>query len=186
MQRYVINGFFLPLHTKQYTMELKIKGERLEKAAAENMDVFLAVFTDSYLEAIGGTLDSTTMPLLNGMQHSLLSYHIFREEVLHGGFVQLIQNGWGAYIFHNPFAKSMRLYGAEEFSKLLYKAREIFDKNREDLERETTEEEFNAMYEQYEAFDELEERFFEIEDACTATIARYVDEHLSDFAEIVD
>ena len=63
------------------------------------------------------------MPLLSGEQHSLLAYRIFRDEVTEGGFCQLIQNGYGAYIFGNPFARVMRLWGAESFSKLVYRAK---------------------------------------------------------------
>ncbi|HEY5500113.1 MAG TPA: DMP19 family protein, partial [Bacteroidales bacterium] len=121
---------------------------------------------------------------LNGWQHSLLSYHYFREELMQGGFVQLIQNGYGSYIFKNPFAKSLKIIGAEELSKIVYKAKEIYDKHQKDLERETTDEEFHAMYEQYENFADLEERFFEIEEECTSIIAYYVDQHIGDFAEI--
>ena len=36
-------------------------------------------------------------------------------------------NDYGGYIFDNPFAKVMRLWGAEEFSKLVYKAKKIYD-----------------------------------------------------------
>ena len=43
-----------------------------------------------------------------------------------------------------------------------------------------------AMYEQYEQFDELEEKFFYIEEEEIAIIAHYVDEHLEDFAEVVN
>lgn len=157
----------------------------LIKAAHEGMDEFIRVFTDKYLETIGGELTAQTMPMLNGYQHALLSYHFFREEVMVGGFVQLIQNGYGAYIFENPFAKSMRLFGANEFSKLLYKAKEIYDRHKEDLTRERTDEEFMAMYETYEAFDDLEEAFIEMEEEVTEMIARYVDEHLERFAEVV-
>lgn len=67
-----------------------------------------------------------------------------------GGFCQLIQNGYGGYIFDNPFAKVMRLWGAEDFSKLVYKAKKIYDAHRHDLEKERTEDEFMAMYEQYD------------------------------------
>lgn len=42
---------------------------------------------------------------------------------MEGGFVQLIQNGYGPYIFDNPFAKAMRMFGAKEFSKLIYEAK---------------------------------------------------------------
>ncbi len=75
------------------------------------------------------------MPLLTGEQHSLLAYQIFRDEVMAGGFCQLIQNGYGGYIFDNPFAKVMRLWGADEFSKLVYKAKKIFDANRKTWKR---------------------------------------------------
>ena len=165
-------------------MPVQIDDEKLKKASQEGVDAFLSVFIDAYLNVTGNKLDATTMPLLNGWQHSLLSYHYFREEVLQGGFVQLIQNGYGSYIFKNPFAKSIKIFGAEELSKIVYKAKEIYDKHQKDLERETTDEEFHAMYEQYEGFDDLEERFFEIEEECTSVIAHYVDEHLEDFAEI--
>jgi hypothetical protein len=167
-------------------MAIKISGKALEKAAAKDIDAFLTVFTDAYLAETGGQLNEQTMPLLNGMQHSLLSYHIFREEVMQGGFIQLIQNGYGTYIFQNPFAKVLKIFGADELSKIVYKAMEIYLKHQKNLERETTEEEFTAMYEEYEVFDELEERFFELEEECTNIIAVYVDEHLDAFAEVVD
>lgn len=156
----------------------------LRKGAEEGMDAFLQVFIDKYLEVTGGAVTAETMPLLNGYQHSLLGYHFFREEVLEGGFIQLIQNGYGPYIFDNPFAKAMRLFGAADFSKLIYSAKKIFDANREDLEKECSEDEFMAMYEQYEAFDDLEEEFMDMEEQVTATIAQYVDEHLDQFGEI--
>ena len=118
-------------------------------------------------------------------RHSLLAYQIFRDEVMEGGFCQLIQNGYGGYIFDNPFAKVMRLWGVGDLSKLVYAAKKIYDSHRGDLERERTDEEFMAMYEQYEAFDELEDEFLEKEEEYTALVAGYVDEHLELFAKIV-
>ena len=165
--------------------KIRVKDEALQRGAEAGMDEFLKVFTDKYLEITGGVINAETMPLLNGYQHSLLGYHFFREEVLEGGFIQLIQNGYGPYIFDNPFAKAMRLFGAKDFSKLIYDAKKIYDAHREDLEKERTDEEFMAMYEQYEAFDELEDEFLEKEEEYTALVAGYVDEHLELFAKIV-
>lgn len=156
----------------------------LRQAASEGMDAFIKVFTDKYKETIGGELTAATMPLLTGEQHSLLAYQIFRDEIMEGGFCQLIQNGYGGYIFANPFAKVMRLWGAADLSKLVYAAKKMYDEHREDLERERTDDEFMAMYEQYETFDELEEEFLEKEEEFTAMIAGYVDEHLELFAKI--
>ena len=165
--------------------QITVSDADLRKGAEEGMDAFLKVFIDKYLEVTGGKINADTMPLLNGYQHTLLGYHFFREEVMEGGFVQLIQNGYGPYIFDNPFAKAMRMFGAKDFSKLIYEAKKIYDAHRADLEKERTEEEFMAMYEQYEAFDELEEVYLEMEEQVTALIASYVDEHLELFAKII-
>ena len=125
------------------------------------------------------------MPLLNASQHTLLAHRFFSDEMREGGFVQLIQNGYGGYIFGNPFAKAIKQFGAVELSKLIYKAKEIYDANKQALERETTEEEFNALYVDFEQFDELEEIYFDIEERQTSLIAAYVDEHIEDFGEVV-
>lgn len=168
------------------TNKITITDEALRKGAEEGMDGFLKVFTDKYLEVTGGVINAETMPLLNGHQHSLLGYHFFREEVNEGGFVQLIQNGYGPYIFDNPFAKAMRLFGVKEFSKLVYAAKKIYDENKTDLEKECDEDEFMAMYEQYEVFDDLEEKFMDMEEFVTAKLAEFVDENLELFATVVD
>lgn len=164
---------------------IEISDKILREAASEGMDAFIKAFTDKYKEATGSELTAETMPLLTSEQHSLLAYQLLRDEVMEGGFCQLIQNGYGGYIFDNPFAKVMRLWGVDELSKLVYKAREIYEANKEDLERERTDEEFMAMYEQYEVFDELEEEFLEKEEEMTAQVAGYVDEHLELFAKVI-
>ena len=160
---------------------IKISDKELKEAAEKGVNEFLQVFTDAYLEALGGNLNAENMHLLNGNQHTLLAYHFLREEVMYGGFVQLIQNGYGGYIFGNPTAKALKLFGAIDMGKIIYKSKEIYDFNQEELERETTEEEFAAMYVDFEQFDELEEKFFQIEEQQTAIIARYVDENIGDF-----
>lgn len=164
---------------------IQIHETQLIKAAEKGMDDFLKIFTDAYLEALNGEITAENMDRLNGYQHTLLALRFFTEEVNEGGFVQLIQNGYGGYIFGNPVAKALKQMGAKGFSKILYKAKEIYDAHRTELERETTEEEFMAMYVDFEQFDELEEKFFYVEEEDTTIIAQYVDDHLEDFAEIV-
>lgn len=162
-----------------------IKKIDLDSAKKEGMDEFLQVFIDSYTSVLNSELDENNMDVLTGEQHTLLAYGLFRDEVLQGGFCQLIQNGYGPYIFNNPFAKVMRLWGASDFSKLIYKAKEIYDKNKEDLERERSDEEFMAMYMDYEVFDDLEDVFFEMEEQITTLISDYVEKNLPLFAKIV-
>ncbi len=163
---------------------IKIKDSQLNIAGEEGMDEFLQVFIYAYLDDLGGGLTLENMNQLNSMQHTLLAWHFFSTEMREGGFVQLIQNGYGAYIFDNPFAKAIKQFGAVDLGKLIYKAKVIYDANRTELERETTEEEFNALYVDFEVFDDLEEAYFDMEEEQTALIAAYVDEHINDFAEI--
>lgn len=166
-------------------MIIEIKEKDIQQAATEGMDSFIKVFTDSYKAFINDEFTSKKMEQLNGEQHTLLAYSYFVEEIMHGGFCQLIQNGYGPYIFENPFAKAMRLWGLKDFSKLIYKAKEIYDANKADLTKERTEDEFMAMYETYEAFDDIEEEFFTDEELTTTLIASYVDDHINLFANIV-
>ena len=164
---------------------IQLKDSALAAAAEKGMDEFLQVFTHAYLQAVDGKLTADNMYLLNGSHHTLLAWHFFTTEMRDGGFVQLIQNGYGGYIFGNPFAKAIKQFGAAELAKLIYKAKEIYDPNKTALERETTDEEFNALYVDFEVFDDLEEIYFDIEEQQTALIAAYVDEHIADFAEVV-
>lgn len=164
---------------------IQISDAELRKAAEAGMDEFIALFVKKYWDVMGGELSAEGMSKLNAYQNTLLAYSIFRNEMNDGGFVQLIQNGYGGYFFRNPFAKAIRLFGARDLSKLVYEAKDIYQAHQSELERETTEEEFLSMYVDFEVFDELEEKFFMIEEETTEIIVRYVDENLELFAEVV-
>ena len=168
---------------------------RIISAASESMDAFLSLITDTLLDALGGELNAQNMSELNGDQTTLLAYRMFRDEVLDGGFVQLIHNGLGPFIFLNPFAKAIRLWGEDveaeggttflhDFSRLIYKGRKLFEKYGEELTRSCTDDEFMALFEQYPDFDELDDTFIENEEAITTFIAHYVDDHLDRFVTV--
>lgn len=164
---------------------IKISDKELRKAAEAGVDEFLRLFIDSYWKEMGGELTAEGMAKLNGHQNTLLAYSIFRDEMNDGGFVQLIQNGYGGYFFRNPFAKAIKLFGAKQLAKLVYEAKDIYQENQSALERECSDEEFLAMYVDFEIFDELEEKFFLIEEETTDVIAQFVDENIELFAEVV-
>ena len=160
-----------------------------EKQIADSLEKgpvdYINLYTDAYLAEVDNELSAENMQKLNGHQHALLAYRYFREEVNFGGFVQLIQNGYGGYIFDNPTAKALKIFGADGTARLIYKAKEIYDANREELERDTTDEEFNAMYVDFEVFETIEESYYQIEKAQTAIIAEFVDKNRELFAEII-
>ena len=165
-------------------IEVKVKDADLQRAASEGMDTFVQVFVDAIRSAIGGELTAETMGELNADQVTLLAWDILHEEVMDGGFVQLIHNGYGPFIFKNPFAKAVKLWGMRELSKLVYDAHTLWLKHREQIERELTEDEFMALFEQLPEFDDLDDLFIENEEEWTSFIAHYVDEHIEHFAVI--
>ena len=136
-----------------------ISDEELRKAAEEGTWNFIEAVNGALLKAIGGELTAENIGELNSDQITLIGYAALHEEVMDGGFVELIHNGWGSFIFLNPFAKAMRLWGVDD--------------------------EFMALFEKYPEFDSLDDTFVENEESFTDTVARYVDDHLSNFVNIV-
>ncbi len=161
-----------------------MKDADLQQAALEGMDAFLGVFVKAIYEAVDGELTAESMQELNADQITLLAWDILHQEVMDGGFVQLIHNGYGPFIFKNPFAKAVKLWGMRELSKLIYDAHTLWLKYRETIEKDCTEDEFMALFEQFPEFDDLDDTFVENEEVWTADIAHYVDDHLERFATV--
>lgn len=151
----------------------------------EGMDSFLQVFIKAIQKAIGGELTAETMAELNADQMTLLAWQTLHDEVMDGGFVQLIYNGYGPFIFKNPLAKVLRMWGLRDLSKLIYEGHTLWLKHREQIERDLSEEEFMALFEQLPEFDNLDDTFVENEEQWTSDIAHYVDEHIDRFVEIM-
>ena len=165
-------------------IEVTVKDSDLQQAAMEGMDSFLGVFITAIRDAIGGELTEETMSGLNSDQLTLLAWQTLHDEVMDGGFVQLIYNGYGPFIFNNPLAKVLKLWGMRELSKLIYEGHTLWLKYREQIEQELSDEDFMALFEQMPEFDDLDDAFVENEEQWTEEIAHYVDEHIDRFAVI--
>lgn len=174
---------FVSLHP--IMIQVTISDASLRRAAEEGMDAFVACFVQAIKEAIGGELTADNLGSLNSDQITLLAWDVLHDEVMGGGFVQLIHNGYGPFIFKNPFAKAVKLWGLRELSRLVYDAHSLYNKYHAQIERECSDDEFMAMFEQYPEFDDMDDEFVEQEELWTEQIARYVDEHIERFASIV-
>ena len=154
-------------------------------AAEKGFDEFVDVFVEATYKAIGGQLDAEAMQRLNAHQVTLLAYRILRDEVMDGGFVQLIHNGYGPFIFKNPFARMMREWGIDELATLVNKAHRLYKKHHVEIEKECGDDEFMALFEQFAQFDECDDCFVEHEEEWTTLVAAYVDEHIDRFATVM-
>lgn len=164
--------------------EITVKDADLQRAAAEGMDAFLALIISATKDAIGGQLTADNMPNLSTDQITLLAWDILHDEVMDGGYVQLIYNGYGAFFFRNPMAKAFRNWGIDDLCAHLKHAAKPYDKYHAEIEKERDDDEFMALYEQMPEFDDLDDEFVVHEEEWTARVAVYVDDHLTDFITI--
>lgn len=164
--------------------KIEIEQSALTDAVAKGADALIELLTNEILSAIGGELNADTMPRLNASQTTLLAYRMLCEEVMDGGFIQLIYNGYGGFMFLNPVAKVLKQWGLRDLSKLLYAGKTLYLKYREEIERDRSDEEFMAMFEQFEEFDDLDDQFVEHEEDWTTAVAEYAKEHISDFVVV--
>lgn len=161
-----------------------VRDSELRKAAEKDMDDFLQVFIDRIKGSIGGEITTESMSELNSDQITLLAYDLLRTEVMDGGFVQLIYNGYGGFIFLNPFAKALKYWGMRDLSKLIYEAHTLYNKYREMIERDCSDDEFMALFEKCPEFDDLDDIFVENEEFYTEQVASYVDQHIDKFVTV--
>ena len=166
--------------------QITVKDAELSQAALEGMGQFVQVFINALHEAIGGEPTPETIANLNADQMTLLCWDTLREEVMVGGFIQLIHNGYGPFIFKNPFAKALnKMWHIRDLSKMLYEVHTLWLEHQEPLERDCTDDEFMALYEQYPQFDDYDDMFIENEPQWTEQIAQYIDNNIEKFATII-
>jgi len=155
---------------------LYLQPDQLAEAYAESPAHYITALTDAYLRRAGGTLSADAMPLFTPDQHALLCYRILLDEVGEGGFIQLVQNGFGPYVLDGPFPSAMKKdWGLREFGKFIYEVRHEYHKHREALEADMDDAEFMALYEQFEDLNELGDSFLDdFEEDTTPRIAAHV------------
>lgn len=144
----------------------------------ESID-YLNHTTDSLLASVGGQLTDANMDHLSIDDHCLLAYRYLRDEVMEGGFIQLIQNGYGPYVLLGPFPMLMKKqWGLRDFGQLLFDVAREYKRNRQQLEADKTDDEFMAQYEQFETINELGDDYLDdFEETVTPAIAQYYKEH---------
>ncbi len=125
--------------------------------------------------------DFSFIETLSPGQELLIRYDYVRMQVLQGGFIQLIQNGYVNLLLSMPLM--LKQVGAVVMGQLLDDVLKVFSLNYEGLSKETSVEEFAKLYEEYTEFEELDARFAQenaaTEKAIVAYALRFPDEFMA-------
>lgn len=176
---------------KATTMVHLDKQQAQEQYEKQDSIGFIQWVTDGYLAAIGGALTAENMDTLSAEQHAVLCYRYVLDEVMEGGFIQLIMNGYAPYVLEGPFPMVVKkewgsVEGQEkvmkDFSKLLYEVKKEYHKHQEELSQDLSDEDFMAMYEQLEDLNELGDDFLdEHQEDVSPMVAKMIVENLDEF-----
>lgn len=143
---------------------------------------------------IGGIYDILAQPLheelyrrqtfdfmdeLSDIQQLLISYDYVRTQVMQGGFIQLIQNGYIGLLPAMP--EWLYKIGAPEMAKDIDDVLKVYVLNRQLLDQKTTVEEFAKLYSELTEFEEIDERFRRLDVETMEQIAGYAVEHPEEF-----
>ena len=156
--------------------KFQITQEELDAAWNASPLDYIEAITDAYLNTLDGQLTEYNMDVLTANQHTLLAYRYILDEVMEGGFSQLIQNGYGPYVLDGPFAMMMKKHWElVDFGKFMYEVKKEYHLHKAELEADLNEEQFMALYEQQEKMNELGDEFLDkYQEIVTPSIADYV------------
>jgi hypothetical protein len=153
-----------------------------EAVAAKDYQAVFDLFVQPLHEEMYKRQDFTFMDELSEGQQLLLSYDYVRMQVMQGGFIQFIQNGYVGLLLNMP--EWLTGMGAHEMSKVLDDVLKVYVLNRELLDKQTTVEEFALLYEELKEFEQLDETFKELDAATTELMAFNAMQYTEQFAVI--
>lgn len=115
-------------------------------------------------------------------QQLLISYDYVQNQVLQGGFIQFIQNGYVSLLA--PMPGWLITIGLEEMAQIIDDALKAYVLNRDVLDRETSVEEFAMMYEQLPVFADIDNRFEQLHEPTVNALLQYATHHIHEFAVV--
>lgn len=116
-------------------------------------------------------------------QQLLLSYDYVQMQVMQGGFIQLIQNGYIGLLPTMP--AWLQVVGCHEMAKTIDDVLKVYVLNRYELDKKTTIEEFAKLYSEFKEFEVLDEQFHDQHPKTFNTLLQYAIHHTEEFLRIV-
>ena len=145
---------------------------------------YIVFLTDRYYQIISSDPSGQIQEQFTIEQNILLAFNILDTQVTSGGFIQLIENLYGAYIFDTQLSEYINKWGAKTIAAIIDEARPIYHQKKEILEREKTLEEFAKLYQEHKDFEILEKLFDQSILSERIIIKEYIECNIHKFANI--
>jgi hypothetical protein len=169
-----MNSNFLPTVSRD---EIKLA------RAAGNTDELYDLLTQPLHAELYNRKTFDFMDELSHGQQLLLAYDYVRMQVLQGGFIQFIQNG---YIGMLPnMIEQFYEIGMSDMASVLDDVLKVYVLNRDILEKATTVQEFALLYDELKEFEGIDERFTKLNEATVNNMLEYATTHLDEFVSPV-
>lgn len=144
----------------------------------EDPAAFLYALSQTYLEYS----ETHGIEALSDEQHTLLAYCYLDSQVQEGGFLRLVAEGYGEYIFMNPLADSLRRWRIKQTPKIIDKAKALYAEHGAAIEQLASEGvPLEDIRTRFGIFEELDGDYYETADEDLAAAAQYVQENRNKF-----
>jgi len=162
---------------KEYDVLPKINRNDLIKTKK-----YQGIFLDLFITDEMNNNYREVMPKLNISQQTLLTFVLTDSSMRCGndGFLTLMYHGYGEYVFEKPYAKIMNTWGAKKISGIIERAKNLYEKHKDRVEKVRTEEELSCLYTEITDFEELGYEYMMV---CEE---EYIENHINEFAVIID
>ena len=163
-------GFFPKVDTESVTANI----------AADNAEAAFDLLVQPLHEELYRRQTFDFLDELTPGQRVLITFDYVRGQVAHGGFIQLIQNGYTPLLV--PLIEGLQAINTglslvPVFDDVL----KVFVLNKEALSRETTVEEFGRLYAEFKEFDALDSAFTAQSPGVVSELVTYVLQHPAQF-----
>jgi tRNA/tmRNA/rRNA uracil-C5-methylase (TrmA/RlmC/RlmD family) len=158
---------------------------RSELDDSQTPDVYIYHLIAKYHELLASDTTGHLQEHFTAEQNILLAFNVLDTQVSSGGFIQLIENGYGSYIFDTPLSHYLQDWGAVKIATIIEQAALIYRSKKDILEREKTLEEFAKLYQEHTDFEIPEQEFYQVINSEREIIVAYIRAHISHFAKLV-
>jgi len=127
------------------------------------------------------------MPKLNSSQQTFLTFYLMEESMHIGdnrGFLQLMYDGYGEYVFEKPFAKIIKTWGAIKISEIVENAKSLYEKHKNRVKKIKTEKELSCLCSEITDFEMLDDEYMMVSSEETEKIKEYIENNTNKFAII--